>query len=113
MLDAERGAPDANIAGFDDALWWGVTTITTVGYGDQFPVTDQGRLIAVALMLTGIALLGIVTATIASWFIERLGGVEETTQREVDAVLREVEALRRGLGRERVESVGADKTGPH
>nr|MBA3233489.1 two pore domain potassium channel family protein [Propionibacteriales bacterium] len=73
MLDAERGAADANIESFGDAAWWAVTTMTTVGYGDRFPVTTEGRLIASALMLAGIALLGVVTAALASWFVERIG----------------------------------------
>lgn len=64
VLDAERGHPGANIATFSDALWWSATTVTTVGYGDRFPVTGQGRFVAVGLMLGGIALLGIVTASI-------------------------------------------------
>ena len=54
MLDVERGDPDANITTFGDALWWGVTTVTTVGYGDRFPVTLEGRLLAFALMPVGI-----------------------------------------------------------
>jgi len=57
ILDAERGKPDANIETFGDALWWSATTVTTVGYGDQFPVTASGCLVAVTLMLCGIALL--------------------------------------------------------
>ena len=91
ILDAERNAPDANITTFPDALWWGMTTISTVGYGDQFPVTGEGRLIAVGLMLAGIALLGVVTATIASWFLERIGAVEaaeKQTERDLDLVIK-------------------------
>jgi voltage-gated potassium channel len=76
VVDAERGQPRSNISTFGDALWWSLTTITTVGYGDRYPVTGQGRLVAVALMLAGIALLGVVTASIASWLIERVREVE-------------------------------------
>jgi voltage-gated potassium channel len=99
-LDAERSSPDANITTFGDALWWACTTITTVGYGDYFPVTTQGRFIAVALMVAGIAMLGVVTAALASWFIERLGRVEaaeRATQRDLDVVLAELRSLRREL----------------
>ncbi|MFT4265049.1 MAG: potassium channel family protein [Nocardioides sp.] len=71
-LDAERGAADANITTFPDALWWAFTTVTTVGYGDRYPVTTQGRVVAGALMLIGIAVVGAVTAAIAAWFIEHL-----------------------------------------
>ena len=72
VLDAERGAPDANIVSIGDALWWATTTVTTVGYGDRFPVTTAGRLIAVCLMIVGIALVGSVTAAVAAWFVEQV-----------------------------------------
>ena len=72
VLDAEQNAPNANITQFGDAIWWGFVTITTVGYGDFYPVTVLGRLIAVGLMISGIALLGTVTATFASWFVEMI-----------------------------------------
>lgn len=68
-LDAEHNAPGANIKTIGDALWWSATTVTTVGYGDRYPVTTAGRFIAVALMVTGIALVGAVTAAIAAWFV--------------------------------------------
>lgn len=63
---------DANksIQSFGDALWWAVVTATTVGYGDVSPVTIEGRLIAVVLMLTGIGVIGVFTATVASAFFE-------------------------------------------
>ena len=72
VLDAERTAKGANIASFGDALWWACTTVTTVGYGDRFPVTVLGRVIGVALMVVGIGLLGVLTAGIASTFVRRL-----------------------------------------
>ncbi|QNE46913.1 two pore domain potassium channel family protein [Glaciihabitans sp. INWT7] len=73
VLDAEQNASGSNIRTFGDALWWAFVTITTVGYGDYYPVTLVGRLIAVGLMISGIALIGSVTATFASWFIEIIG----------------------------------------
>lgn len=101
VLDAERGRDGANIDDFGDALWWSATTVTTVGYGDRFPVTGTGRLIAVALMLAGIALLGIVTATFASWLIERVAEEEEASQaatrHDLEALTAEVAALRADL----------------
>ncbi|MGY1708372.1 potassium channel family protein [Geodermatophilus sp. SYSU D00758] len=100
-LDAERDAPDANITGFADAVWWAFATVTTVGYGDRFPVTPTGRAIAVGLMLAGIALLGVVTAALASWLIERVEEVEEesqaATRRDVHALADEVARLRAEL----------------
>ncbi len=80
VLDAERGHPGANIETFRDAVWWSFTTVMTVGYGDRFPVTDAGRVVAVALMVSGIALLGVVTASIASWLLERVAEAEEESQ---------------------------------
>jgi len=72
MLDHERGAEGANIETFGDALWWAMTTVTTVGYGDRYPVTTTGRFIGAAVMIAGIAVLGTVTASIATWLIERV-----------------------------------------
>ncbi len=88
-LEAERGAENANIRTLPDALWWAVATVTTVGYGDRYPVTALGRLIAVGLMLVGIALIGLVTATIASWFVGRLQDVQAAEQR-TEATLHDV-----------------------
>ena len=80
VLDAERGKPHANINTFGDALWWAATTVMTVGYGDRFPVTTTGRLVAVGLMIAGITLLGIVTASIATWLINRVRDLETDTE---------------------------------
>lgn len=71
-LDAEQDAPGANITSIGDALWWAATTVTTVGYGDRYPVTTTGRVIAVTLMIVGIALVGAITASIAAWFVSSL-----------------------------------------
>jgi voltage-gated potassium channel len=81
MYDAERKVPGANIKTLPDALWWATTTVTTVGYGDRYPTTSAGRLIAVALMVVGIALLGVITAAIAAWFVQRLRPIEEVEAR--------------------------------
>lgn len=70
LYAVEHGQPEANIHSFGDALWWAVVTSTTVGYGDHFPVTDEGRAVAVVLMLVGIAVFGVVTANIAAYFVE-------------------------------------------
>ncbi len=101
ILDAERKSPDANVTTFGDALWWSFATVTTVGYGDRFPVTTGGRLVAVGLMLAGIALIGIVTATLASWILDKVAAVEEesqaATRRDVQRLADEVVALREQL----------------
>jgi voltage-gated potassium channel len=102
-LDAERGQEGANIETFGDAFWWALTTVTTVGYGDQFPVTTTGRFIAAGLMLAGIALLGVVTASFATWLVERVSEVEEesaaATRRDVAALRDEIAAMRESLNR--------------
>ncbi len=69
VLDTERGAPGANLTSVGDSLWWAATTVTTVGYGEHYPVTTEGRLVAVALMLVGIGLVGAVTASVATWIL--------------------------------------------
>ena len=91
VLDAERQAPDASITTFGDAVWWTLTTISTVGYGDRYPVTLEGRFVAAALMVAGIALLGVVTASIASWFVENLRRAGEQVAEDVEEVAEDVE----------------------
>ena len=66
----ERGVEGSNIKSFGDGLWWAVTTVTTVGYGDKFPTTSMGRVLAVGLMLVGISLMGVITASVAAWFVK-------------------------------------------
>lgn len=66
---SERDVEGSNIKTFSDGLWWAVTTVTTVGYGDRFPTTTEGRILAVMLMLVGISLVGVITASVASWFV--------------------------------------------
>jgi voltage-gated potassium channel len=101
ITDAERNQPGSNIEHVGDGLWWAISTMTTVGYGDEYPVTTTGRFIAAALMVGGIALLGVVTATLASWLVQRVAEVsdeeEAATRAQVDALTKEVRALREQL----------------
>ncbi|WP_344945137.1 potassium channel family protein [Terrabacter ginsenosidimutans] len=101
ILDAERQSSEPNITSFGDALWWAATTVTTVGYGDRYPTTATGRFIAGGLMLAGIALLGIVTASFASWLLDKVREVEgesqAATRRDIEALTAEVRALREEL----------------
>ncbi len=97
ILDVERFAPGSKIFTFGDAVWWSLTTITTVGYGDLSPVTGTGRVIAVALMIGGISLVGVVTATVASWIIQRVAEEDSTNQAATTA---HIEALRTDIARQ-------------
>lgn len=63
-------APNSNITTAEDAIWWAYVTITTVGYGDKYPVTTEGRFIAAFLMTAGVGLFGTFTAYVASWFVQ-------------------------------------------
>ena len=72
VYEAEHTAPGANITNFGDAVWWAFVTITTIGYGDYYPVTLEGRAIAVLLMLSGLALVSLITISLGSWFLSRL-----------------------------------------
>ena len=70
VLLFEENAKGSNIHSYPDALWWAIVTVTTVGYGDRFPVSAGGRAVAVVLMLVGIGLIGVLTATVASVFVK-------------------------------------------
>ena len=101
-LEAERDYPGSNIKDFGTSVWWAFETITTVGYGDHEPVSFEGRAIAVGLMIAGIGVLGIVTATLASWLVERVQ-VEErqsdaVTAAHIEALSGQVEALTAQIG---------------
>ena len=69
ILQVETVA-ESNIKTAGDAIWWAFVTITTVGYGDKFPVTGEGRVIAAFLMITGVALFGTFTGFVAAWFMD-------------------------------------------
>jgi voltage-gated potassium channel len=101
VLDAERHSAGANVKSFTDAAWWAATTITTVGYGDEFPTTSQGRFVGVGLMIGGIALAGTITAALASWFVEQLNTADQaeshTRDEQLAALTTEVHALRTEL----------------
>ena len=69
VLDIERGAPGATIKTPMDALWWGLVTVTTIGYGDKFPVTTEGRLVAALLIVFGVGMISALTASYAAWIL--------------------------------------------
>jgi voltage-gated potassium channel len=78
--------PEANIKSAEDALWWTMETITTVGYGDKYPVTSEGRLLASGLMLAGVALIGIYTGYVASWFLRPAEADEGDRASRIDSL---------------------------
>ena len=69
ILEIERAAPGSNIHTPMDALWWGLVTVTTIGYGDKFPVTTEGRLVAGVLIIFGVAMISAITASFAAWIL--------------------------------------------
>ena len=89
---------DANIRGAEDALWWAVVTLTTVGYGDRFPVTGEGRLVATLLMMAGVGLFGTLSGFVAAWFLSPGDSKKEDELAELRSELREIRAMleRRG-----------------
>ena len=92
---AERAA-GGTIQSFDDALWWSLATITTVGYGDVAPVTHVGRGVGTFLMLLGIGLFGVLTANVASWFVEQ----DQRERADLADVMAELRSIRRQIGDE-------------
>lgn len=82
--------PASNIKTASDAVWWALTTITTVGYGDRYPVTPEGRLVAAALMVAGVALFGIVSGFVAAWFLAPANRAQKT---ELDQLRDELRSL--------------------
>lgn len=89
-LESAAGA-EANIRSADDALWWSLVTITTVGYGDRYPVTLEGRCVAIALMVVGVGLIGTWSGIAASWF---LAAADERQHDSTQSLHREIQELR-------------------
>ena len=97
ILDTERNHAGATITSFGKAVWWAITTVTTIGYGDLYPMTVTGRVIAVLLMIGGITLIGVVTASLASWIVQRVSEtdrqIQTATAAQIDEVRDEIRAL--------------------
>ena len=85
-------AGGGNIVSPEDALWWAIATMTTVGYGDAYPVTPEGRLLAVGLMFTGVGWFGALSGLVASWFLS-----PREKQPEQSADLEEIRETLRAL----------------
>ncbi len=93
---AERNAKGANIHDFGQGLWWAIVTVTTVGYGDRYPTTPFGQGVAVLLMLVGIGLIGTLTATVASYFVQEKTNVTEERLERIEALLTQLLASEHG-----------------
>jgi len=119
----EQADPAANIKSANDALWWGLVTITTVGYGDRYPVSDGGRLIGTFLLFAGIALFSVLTGFIANAFIaprrrrrtvetdphdaiHALRGLLDEQQERNDAIRAQLDELERSVTRRGDSSPG-------
>jgi voltage-gated potassium channel len=89
ILLAEQG-PEANIKSAEDAIWWSVTTITTVGYGDRYPTSMEGRVVAMVLMLSGVGLFGTLSGLVASFFLGTRQG-ESADLKQIHARLQELD----------------------
>ncbi|MEQ1737983.1 MAG: ion channel [Rhodoglobus sp.] len=95
VTQAERGVPGSNIHDVWVGWWWAFVTMATVGYGDTYPITVEGRLVAVALVLTGIALVGTLTAYIAAWFTAQTRAAELAIKAEIDESEDKIDTLSR------------------
>jgi voltage-gated potassium channel len=96
----ERGAPGATINSFADALWWAVSTVTTVGYGDKYPVTLEGRGFAALLMFVGIGTASLLAAGLTTVFVGR------EAQHDTKAILEKLDLIERALALRREEPPG-------
>ncbi|OIJ62864.1 potassium channel family protein [Streptomyces mangrovisoli] len=109
VVAAEDGAHRATITSYPLALWWSVETATTVGYGDLYPVTPWGRVVAVVVMVVGITTYGMVTAALATWFVGR----EQKRRERAHRLREETRALHERFDRlERLLTTGGRGTGP-
>jgi voltage-gated potassium channel len=93
ILVTERHDPDSNIKNASDALWWAYVTVTTVGYGDRYPVTNAGRIVGVLLLTIGVGLFGVLTGYLATAFLKP----KSAQQAEQEAVNTTPDTLQAGL----------------
>ena len=108
VLQVEHRSPDANITTGGDALWWAVVTITTVGYGDYYPVTGLGRIIGFSVMLAGVGIIGALASILASILVPsaaevEAAGAEAAGSAPSDGVAEEVARLRDEIAALRAE----------
>jgi voltage-gated potassium channel len=116
VLEAERGHAGSNIHTYPAALWWAVCTITTVGYGDLYPATVEGRMVAIALMIGGLGLIGFTTGSLASWIVDRVSDAERptgaATRADMSALLAEIRRLREEVAELRTQGSQSETPSP-
>jgi voltage-gated potassium channel len=106
----EEASPDRNIQSIPDGLWWAVTTITTVGYGDKFPVTPIGRAIGAGVMILGIGLFGLLAASLASLLVEK--DLEKQIDPQIAEIGERLERMEELLEKLQPRDDGADGSSP-
>lgn len=79
-----------NITNAEDAMWWAISTMTTVGYGDRYPVSSEGRLVAIFLMAAGVGVFGTLSGAVASWFLSPAAKETDVDLEEMKRLLLEV-----------------------
>ena len=94
----EEQAPGSKVTNLGDAFWWAIVTVTTVGYGDIYPVTAEGKIIASILMVVGIGILGVLISTLGGSFIEsrlkpKVNNIEEDTKKKINEKINKLELL--------------------
>jgi voltage-gated potassium channel len=97
VTSVEQSAEGSNIHSFQDSLWWAISTITTVGYGDRFPVTASGRAVGVMMMLGGIAIFSAMTANVAAVLVRPSKKDNEHSEAVNEALLGEIKQLRQEI----------------
>jgi voltage-gated potassium channel len=104
MVPLEARSPDANITTGGDALWWGIVTVTTVGYGDQYPVTTGGRAVGVFVLLVGVGLFGTFTGFLANAFVSPVARSEPEPAADAGSPREVLAGIRGELARQEADS---------
>ena len=108
VLEFESRVPDANIQSGGDAIWWGLVTITTVGYGDFFPVTLMGRITGIFVMFAGIGIIGALASILASMLVSPATPDEEPAPAEASGGAPAADAMASGAVADELAAIRAE-----